>query len=140
MSNEHTKKQTSKETNSPEEGPIVRDSKQISQHKSLENNISLRESFGRKLLLFSDLINDNLIACRYGAFASITLLTAYGLSKTPIFFRYRKVSEIPASCFMKRQTVHGRIVHVVENNILSTYINLSYYEDELCHKMKLMMK
>jgi len=46
--------------------------------------------------------------------ASITLLTCYGISKTPLFFRYKNVSEIPSFSFRNRQTIHGRIVHIVE--------------------------
>ena len=78
-------------------------------------------TFGKGLASFSDFINDNLIAARYGTFATITLLTAFGLSRTPIFFRYKRVSDIPSDIFSRRRTIYGRIVHVVENDIISTY-------------------
>ena len=78
-------------------------------------------SVGEKVAYFSDFINDNLVAARYGTFATITLLTAFGLSRTPIFFRFRTVSEIPREYFSKRRILHGRIVHVVENDFTSAY-------------------
>jgi hypothetical protein len=61
----------------------------------LNKNPSLRQVLGWSMEGFSNLINENLIAARYGASASIFLLTAYGLSNTPLFFRFRTVSEIP---------------------------------------------
>ena len=92
--------------------------------KKLKNNngdnsktISIGSTFGKGLSSFSDFVNDNLIAFRYGTFATVTLLTAYGLSQTPLFFRYRTVSEIPKSYFGKRRTIHGRIVHVVDEGV-----------------------
>ncbi len=78
-------------------------------------------TLGNGLASFSDVINDNLIAARYGTFATITLLTAFGLSRTPVFFRYKRVSDIPSTHFSRRRTIYGRIVHIVENDIISTY-------------------
>lgn len=43
----------------------------------------------------SDKINENLIAVRYGTTATIVLLGAYGLSNTPLFFRFKTVADIP---------------------------------------------
>ena len=71
---------------------------------------------GQALSSFSDIINQNLIIARYGTIATITLLTAYGLSQTPLFFRYKRVAEIPPLWFANRYTIHGRIVHIVDNN------------------------
>ena len=82
-----------------------------------DNKKIVGSTFGRGLSSFSDLVNDNLVVFRYGTFATVTLLTAYGLSQTPLFFRYRTVSEIPKSYFGKRKTIHGRIVHVVEEGM-----------------------
>jgi hypothetical protein len=66
----------------------------------LNKNPSLRQVVGWSMERFSNLVNENLIAARYGASASIFLLTAYGLSNTPLFFRFRTVSEIPGRSFV----------------------------------------
>ncbi len=79
---------------------------------------SKTQYLGSSLSSFSDFINDNLIIARYGTFATITLLTAYGLSQTPIFFRYKKVCDIPKYVLANRYTIHGRIINVVENDII----------------------
>ena len=76
---------------------------------------------GQALARFSDFVNDNLIVFRYGTTATVVFLTAYGLSQTPIFFRFKKVVDIPSSYFARRKTMHGRLVHVVENDIIRTY-------------------
>ena len=73
-----------------------------------------RKAVGVAMNTISDFVNDNLIAVRYGTISTITLLTAYGISKTPIFFRYKNVSEIPTSFFTSRKTIYGRIVHVMK--------------------------
>lgn len=59
---------------------------------------SLRGTVGAGMDRFSHLVNDNLVAARYGVFAGITLLTVYGLSQTPLFFRYRTVADVPGKC------------------------------------------
>ena len=56
---------------------------------------SLRQVIGKGMHTVSDIINDNIIAARYATVASIVLLSAYGISRTPLFFRYKTVSEIP---------------------------------------------
>jgi hypothetical protein len=58
----------------------------------------------------SDLMNDNLLVARYGLMASIALLTAYGISQSPLLFRYRTVAEIPANYFLDRRILHCRLV------------------------------
>lgn len=60
----------------------------------------------------SDWINDHLIVARPVAFASIGLLAAYGLSHSPLLFRYRTVSDIPARSFQNRRTLVGRLIRV----------------------------
>jgi hypothetical protein len=55
----------------------------------------IRASVGGTMHSFSDVINNNLIAARYAAVSGVVLLTAYGLSHTPLFSRFRTVSEIP---------------------------------------------
>lgn len=54
-----------------------------------------RQVLGRGMLTASDAINENLIAARYATFASIVLLSTYGLAHTPLFFRFKTVSDIP---------------------------------------------
>lgn len=60
----------------------------------------------------TDLVNDNLIAARMAVFSGIALSTAYGLSNTPLFFRFRAVAEIPRSYFLGRKNLYGRIISV----------------------------
>jgi len=73
-----------------------------------------RREAGKTLSFVSDSINDHLIIARYGTFATISLMTAYGIAKTPIFHRYKTVADIPARCFASRRRIHGRIVSIVE--------------------------
>ncbi len=75
----------------------------------------LRHNVGNYINAVTNVINDNIIAARYGTMASIVLLTVYGITKTPLFLRYQKVSDIPSSLIKSRKIIHGRIVHVVEN-------------------------
>lgn len=51
---------------------------------------------------------------RYATFSTILLMTAYGISQTPLFFRYKSIEQIPSSFFRKRKRLYGRLVHVVE--------------------------
>jgi len=71
-----------------------------------------RRTIGQGMHEFTALINDNIIAARYGVFATIGLLTIYGISKTPLFFRYRTVSEIPRTYFVGRRRLYCRIIGV----------------------------
>mmetsp|Transcript_18879 Transcript_18879/g.40836 ORF Transcript_18879/g.40836 Transcript_18879/m.40836 type:complete len:398 (-) Transcript_18879:390-1583(-) len=80
----------------------------------------IRQAVGQVTHRFSDLINENIIVARYATMATVLLLGTYGVSKTPFFFRYKSVSDIPAEYFTKRRALHGRIVHVLENNADST--------------------
>jgi len=80
------------------------------------NTTSPRHFLGNSINIITDAVNENIIIARYSTIASIALLTAYGISKTPIFFRYKNVSEVPSSLFTNRRTIHGRIVHVVEKD------------------------
>lgn len=61
---------------------------------------SIRGALGNGMNRFSKLVNDNLIAARYGIFSGVTLLTVYGLSQTPLFFRYRTVADVPGKKWM----------------------------------------
>lgn len=78
-------------------------------------NSSPRILIGNSINTVSDVINDNIIIARYTCFSTIALLTAYGMFKTPLFHRYKSISEIPSTHFSNRKTIHGRIVHVAEN-------------------------
>lgn len=80
---------------------------------------SPRHLIGNSINTLTGAINDNIIIARYSTIAAISLLTVYGISKTPIFFRYKNVCDLPSSLFANRRTIHGRIVHVVENDVAS---------------------
>ncbi len=69
------------------------------QSKRATSSITARQLFGQWTVQVSDAINDNLILVRYGTITSIALLSAYGLYKTPLFFRYKSVSDIPCVRF-----------------------------------------
>lgn len=79
-----------------------------------ESSSSLRSQIGGSVSLLTDFIEDNIIVARIAGKTSVFLLTAYGLYKTPIFFRYKRVADIPPFMFTKRKTIYGRIVHLVE--------------------------
>ena len=74
--------------------------------------LDVRRKVGTGMEIFTKVVNDNLIAARYGIFAGVTLLTVYGLSHTPLFFRYRTIADVPTSFFMARRRLHGRIIGV----------------------------
>ena len=59
-----------------------------------------RQIVGRALENASDFINDNLVVARSGVMTAVFLLGAYGLSHSPLFFRYRNASEIPGGFFL----------------------------------------
>lgn len=71
---------------------------------------SLRSKFGEGTARFSGFINENKIAVRYGVIASISVLGCYAISQTPLFFRYRTVSEIPPPFFHRRKCMTGRLM------------------------------
>jgi len=73
-------------------------------------SLDIRQTIGSGTHLISDIVNENLIAVRYAALVSIGLLAAYGISQTPLFFRYRTVSEIPSRLFTTRKTITGRLM------------------------------
>lgn len=59
---------------------------------------SWRQMVGRGMDSVSKVINENIIAARYATFASIVLLSAYGIFHTPLFFRFKSVKDIPGAC------------------------------------------
>jgi hypothetical protein len=80
---------------------------------STDGKRTLRSQLGTIVSDVSDSINNNLIMARYGIVGSITILTLYGLSQTPLFFRYRTLSEIPEKYFLQRRSIYCRVVNVV---------------------------
>mmetsp|Transcript_42869 Transcript_42869/g.103687 ORF Transcript_42869/g.103687 Transcript_42869/m.103687 type:complete len:433 (-) Transcript_42869:754-2052(-) len=81
---------------------------------------TIRSSVGDAMNTVSDLINDNLIAARFGVMASVVLLGAYGISNTPLFFRFRTIHDVPSSYFVRRKRLYGRIVEVDTKSSLSS--------------------
>mmetsp|Transcript_43926 Transcript_43926/g.133801 ORF Transcript_43926/g.133801 Transcript_43926/m.133801 type:complete len:194 (-) Transcript_43926:1877-2458(-) len=73
-----------------------------------------RQSVGRVMHEISNTINDNIVVARYGTIATVALLAGYGMYRTPLFFRFRTVSEIPPDHFVRRKVLHGRLIEVLE--------------------------
>lgn len=92
--------------------PTIGDGSADTSTTNEELPVDVRQAVGIGMDKFTHVVNDNLIAARYGIFASVTLLTVYGLSQTPLFFRYRTVANIPASSFISRRRLYGRIIGV----------------------------
>lgn len=82
---------------------------------SIPGSHGFRSFAGTALDQFSDFVNSNMVAARYGTFAAITLLSVYGAAHSPLFFRFKNVSQIPSSYFMKRTKIRCRLVRIVEN-------------------------
>lgn len=120
----HAKQQETSWTD--ESYPTPRYSSQAEQHPRNENasifpdltTMDMRQTVGTSTAHLSDWINDNIIAVRYGAMATIGLLTAYGLSQTPLFFRYRSVTELPDWLFAKRRSITCRLMPQSHRQIL----------------------
>jgi endonuclease YncB( thermonuclease family) len=91
-------------------GSSLRQEQHASHSASKDDTSSLRSVLGAGTSRFSDFINDNIIAARYGAIASIAVLSAYAISQTPLFFRYRTVAEIPSHLFKRRKYITGRLM------------------------------
>ena len=81
-------------------------------HARSEEPSLLRKTTGQAMHQLSNLVNENIVVARYGTMATVSLLVAYGFYRTPLFFRYKTVAEIPAELFTNRRTLHGRIVHI----------------------------
>jgi hypothetical protein len=79
--------------------PQLEDQPSTTTDSSSASSSWIRDAGGRVTQAVADGINNNLIAARYGTMAAIGLLAAYGISQTPLFFRYRTVSEIPSRYF-----------------------------------------
>src|SRR3569832_2082642 len=89
------------------------DMSKFSREASTPSPVSPVRSFaGSSSVQLSEWINHNIVVARYAAITSIGLLAAYGLSHSPLFFRYRNVAEIPAKHFLNRMTLIGRVMNV----------------------------
>lgn len=64
------------------------------------NNGIFRTVVGESMDNFTQFVNDNLIMARFGVMATVTLLAAYGIANTPLFFRFRTVAEIPCELYI----------------------------------------
>lgn len=82
-------------------------------------SVSIRYSVGNAMYTISDVINNNLIVARMGVMASVALLGAYGISNTPLFFRFRTIHEVPSSYFVSRKRLYGRIIELDNKSSLS---------------------
>uniref|UniRef100_A0A7S1YP60 Uncharacterized protein n=1 Tax=Ditylum brightwellii TaxID=49249 RepID=A0A7S1YP60_9STRA len=123
--NEKSKQSSSYNSDEDEENQTKIQFGKIPHENHKSDNNSLRWSAGQAISSFSDIINDNIIAARYGTMATVTLLVLYGVSKTPVFFRYRTVSEIPSNYFADRKRLYGRIVHIAQRDSVTTAYNRS---------------
>lgn len=83
-------------------------------HVDSNQTFDVRQAVGGGMHTISDFINEHIIAARYATFATVVLLGAVGMSRTPLFHRYKSVSEIPTEFFVRRRTLHGRIIHVLK--------------------------
>jgi hypothetical protein len=93
---------------------------------------SMRMSVGAGTKRLSEIVNENLIVARYATFASIALLTAYGIAHTPLFFRYQSVAEIPTLYFHRRRKIPCRLMKMMpvgpEQPVLCQIRHLSLFE------------
>lgn len=80
------------------------------QLSSETEELSHRQAIGQSLNHVMDWAHQNKIAVRYGVLTTISLLTVYGISQTPLFFRYRSVHEMPSRLFQHQKFIHGRII------------------------------
>jgi len=77
---------------------------------SIGNTSSVRSIVGDSINKVTNLINENIILARYATITSVVLLTSFGMIKSPLFFRYKRVCDIPSYQFLNRKNIHGRIV------------------------------
>lgn len=90
------------------------------------NMTTIRQQFGNSQSTISDTINSNLIIVRYVTLSSVVLLGAYGIVNTPLFFRYKAISELPVRLFAKRHWLHGRIVGIISNSNVAGPISILF--------------
>jgi hypothetical protein len=88
----------------------------ISISKDMSREALVRQSVGTGMHAFSDLVNDNLVAARFATVATVSLIAAYGMSNTPLFFRYTSVREIPTQHFLSRKRLRARLIKIIDND------------------------
>mmetsp|Transcript_20162 Transcript_20162/g.30543 ORF Transcript_20162/g.30543 Transcript_20162/m.30543 type:complete len:312 (-) Transcript_20162:1129-2064(-) len=90
----------------------------------LSEPLSFRSSLAKVMNSFSDCVNENLVAVRYGTYSTVVLLGAYSLSQTPLFFHYRTLQQIPLSFIRRRKILNCRLVqaHPSNTNCLKCYV------------------
>jgi hypothetical protein len=88
------------------------------------SSLSVRSAVGQGMNGFTEIVNSNLVAFRYGTVATVTLLTAYSLVNTPLFFRYPTVSEIPG-WFLLVVIPFVECQRKFESKILLVFLSLS---------------
>lgn len=108
------------------------DETQESFQSDSKDSRTIRLALGAGTARFSDFINENVIAARYGAMASIGMLGAYAIAQTPLFFRYKTVSEIPSAFFRRRKHISGRLM-VCNNNSNHSTASTDIYEPITCY-------
>lgn len=84
-----------KHEDADDKAPVLRTTNSSAPEGSKPFTSSVRQWLGQWTVQTSEIINDNLILARYGTIVTVGLLSAYGLYKTPLFFRYHSVSDIP---------------------------------------------
>jgi hypothetical protein len=84
--------------------------------KEMSTEALVRQSVGTGMHTFSDLVNENLVAARFATVATVSLIAAYGISNTPLFFRYKSVHEIPTQHFLRRKRLRARLIKTLDND------------------------
>jgi hypothetical protein len=77
------------------------------QQKPDPSNKNPLSTVGAWTVAVSDTINDHLIVARSLTMATIGVMAWYGISQTPLFFRYRTVADVPYRYFQRNLTLHG---------------------------------
>jgi hypothetical protein len=86
----------------------------------------IRVAVGTGTVQLSEWVNSNLIVARYAAYAGIGLLAAYGISHSPLFFRYKTVADIPSHLFLRRRKIKCRLVADTSSQSASSSSALSW--------------
>jgi hypothetical protein len=84
----------------------------LTKRDATKENASIRALVAESMSRWSTFVNDNKIAARYGVVATVTVLTAYAISQTPLFFRYKTAADVPSSLFgyRRRAFLTGRLM------------------------------
>jgi hypothetical protein len=79
---------------------------------AMDTSLTMRQQVGQALGFISNTINQNIITARYATIFSITALTVWGVSTSPLFFRFRRIADIPLAYFQQRKRAACRMVHI----------------------------